>query len=222
MPAQALQRRAELPRPRPRDRIVERDHEASGRRGIEAALDQLPGFEIVGERHRTEIVAERRADPGGDREHRRHPRHDDEIERAPRLRPRVDLRAHGGGHGEHAGIAARDDRDLRALRSVAERRRGARALLAVVGGVAGLAFAHGNAVEIGAVAVDGFRGGERVGGLRREPASVARAEPHDCELPAQLRPSQPGTSTIAKYGAQSSALSASRITTASFMVPRST
>ncbi len=47
--------------------------------------------------------------------------------------------AHRRRHGEHAGIAARDQRDLRALRRVAQRRRGARALLAVVGGVARLA-----------------------------------------------------------------------------------
>ena len=123
MPAQPLERRAELPWPRPRDRIVERDDEAGGRRGIEPALDQLPGLEIVGERDRAEIVAERRADPGRDREHRRHAGHDDEIQRAPAARPRLDLRAHRGRHGEHAGIAAGDDRDLRALCRMAERRR---------------------------------------------------------------------------------------------------
>ncbi len=69
MAAQAFERAAELPRPRPRDRIVERDDEAGARRGIEPALDQLPRLEIVGERERAEIMAERRADPRRDREH---------------------------------------------------------------------------------------------------------------------------------------------------------
>ena len=51
----------------------------------------------------------------------------------------LDLLADRGRHGEHAGIAAGDQRDVRAGRGVAQRRRGARALLAVVGGVARLA-----------------------------------------------------------------------------------
>ena len=54
-------RGAELPGSRARDRIVERDHEARARRRIEPPLDHIPGLEIVRERQRAEIMAERRA-----------------------------------------------------------------------------------------------------------------------------------------------------------------
>src|SRR5262245_33543101 len=118
MAAQALYGGAELPRPRARDRIVEGDDEACGRRRLEPPLDQLPRLEIVGQRQRTEIVTERRADSRGDSEHSGNARHDLDVERAPTLRSRFDLLAHGCGHGEHAGIATGDDGDARALRGV--------------------------------------------------------------------------------------------------------
>ena len=53
-------------------------------------------------------------------------------------------------------------------------------------------------------------------------ARVARPKAHHGKMPAHGRVSQPGTSTTAKYGAPSSCLAASGITTASAVVPRST
>ena len=143
-------------------------------------------------------MAERGAGARRHRQHRGDAGDDGEVERAPGLRARLDLGAHRRRHGEHAGIAAGDDGDLGTLRRMAQRRRGAGALLAVVGGMARLAVAHGNAVEIGAVAIDGIGGGEQRAGLRGEPARVARAEADHREMPAHDRPSQPGTSTTAK------------------------
>ena len=66
-----------------------------------------------------------------------------------------------------------------------------------------------------------MRGRERGLCFRRKPARIAGAKPHHCEPPAH-GDFQPGTSTTAKYGAASSFLSASRISAASCMVPRST
>ena len=54
------------------------------------------------------------------------------IERTPGVRARFDLGAHRRGHGEHAGIAAGDDGDVRALRRVTERCASPCSLFAVV------------------------------------------------------------------------------------------
>ena len=57
-------------RPRLRGGIVERDDEIALARGVEPALDDRPGLQIVGERDRAEIMAERRAEPRRRRLHR--------------------------------------------------------------------------------------------------------------------------------------------------------
>ncbi len=75
---------------------------------------------------------------------------------------------------------------------------GARAFLAIVGRMPRLAWPDRNAIEIRPVAVERIGGVERVAGLAREIALIPRAEPDDREAPAHGRPSQPGTSTMAK------------------------
>src|SRR3989442_6473407 len=100
--------------------------------------------------------------------------------------------------------------------------RGTRAFLAVVGRIAHLSRPRRNTIEVRAVAVERVGCRERRVRLLREPARVSWAEADHGETPAHGRPSQPGTNTTAKYGASSSALAASGITTASAMVPRST
>ena len=75
--------------PRLRGGIVERDDEIAFGRGLQAPLDDRPGLQIVGERDRAEIVAERRAEPRRRRLHRRDAGRDHDVERAPfRLAPR--------------------------------------------------------------------------------------------------------------------------------------
>ena len=129
VPAQPRERVAELPRPRPRHGIVERDHKTRACRGIEPALDQLPRFEIVGQRKRAEIVAERRADPRRDGKHGGNAGNEGDIERAPRFGSGLDGFAYGGRHGENAGVAARHDGDVaRRARHDRARRRRARPL----------------------------------------------------------------------------------------------
>ena len=220
--AQPLEGLAELPGPRARDRIVERDDKARARRGIETPLDHIPRLQIVGERDRAEVMTERRADAGRDGEHRGDARHDRDVEIAPGRLAAVDLLADRGGHGEHARIAAGHQGDLRALRRVAQRRRSAAALLAVVGGVARLARPRRHAIEIGAIAIERVGGFERGRGLRRQHIRAARTEPHDRERAGHGRFSQPGTRMTEKYGAASSRLSSSRMVTDSDVVPRST
>jgi hypothetical protein len=188
----------ELPGPRARDRIVECDDEAGRGGGTEAPLDQLPWLEIVGQRDRAEIVAERGAGAGRDCEHGGDAGHDDDIERPPGVRAGFDRLQHRGRHGEHAGVAARDDGDICPCCRVAQRGLGARAFLAVVGTMTRLAFPHWNPVEIGCVAVKRLGGFKRVARLLREVARIARAEPNDGKPSAHGRPSQPGTSTMAK------------------------
>ena len=97
-----------------------------------------------------------------------------------------------------------------AFRRVAQRRRGARALLAVVGGVAGLSGARRHAIEIGTVAIERVGGVERRGRLRRQRLRIAGPEADDGERAAQDRFSQPGTRITEKYGATSSRLSFER------------
>jgi hypothetical protein len=81
---------------------------------------------------------------------------------------------------------------------VAKRGLGARALFAIVGRVPRLAGARRYALEIGPVAEQRVGRFKRVLGLARDIALVTRAEPDNGEVPAQFRPSQPGTSTTAK------------------------
>ena len=222
MPAQAFERVAELPRPRPRHRIIKRDDETRARRRIEPSFDQLPRLEIVRERQCAKIMAERRADPRCDREHGGDSRHDGQVELAPALRSGFDGFADRGRHGEDAGIAAGDDGHARALRGVTERGGGARLLLSVLGRVALLPGALRHAVEIWRIAVKRLRGTKRILGLGGQVARVAGSEADDGEVSVHGRSSQPGTNTTAKYGASSSALAASGIMTASAIVPRST
>ena len=84
-------------------------------------------------------MAERRADARCHREHRGDAGNDDDIECAKAFRSGLNFLAHRCRHGEHAGIAARHDRDARALRRVAQRGGSAAALLAIVGRMARLA-----------------------------------------------------------------------------------
>ena len=121
MPRQQRERLAELPGPRAGDRVIEGDDEAGRGRRVEAPLDQLPRLQIVGQRQRAEIVAERRAGAGRDREHGGDARHDGDVERAPGLRPALHRLQHRGRHGEHAGVAARDDGDVGAIGGMAQR-----------------------------------------------------------------------------------------------------
>lgn len=60
-------------------------------------------------------MAERGTDAGSDREHRGHARYHGQVDVAPFFWPGLDRLANGCGHGEDAGIAARDDGDLHPL-----------------------------------------------------------------------------------------------------------
>ena len=82
----ASARRALPPR---RARVVERDDEIGRRRRFEASPDRLPRGHQIRQRDRAEIVAERRAGPGGGGLQRRDAGTDGELDRPPfRLRLR--------------------------------------------------------------------------------------------------------------------------------------
>ena len=81
---------------------------------------------------------------------------------------------------------------------------------------------HRHAIEIGRIAVKRLRSVQRLARLLREIARIAGTEPDHCQPSVHGRPSQPGTSTMAKYGAKVSSLSVSFITEALAIVPRST
>ena len=140
--AQQLERLAQLVRPRPGGRIVEGDHEIGlgGRR--QTALDRGPGFEIVGERDRAEIAAQRRAHLGRRRQHRGDAGLDSDVEVAPRRIARLHRLEHRRRHGEHAGIAARHDGDLAAGSGKRQRKPRAIELDAIVRSVAALVVAR--------------------------------------------------------------------------------
>ena len=72
-------------------------------------LDDRPGLQIVGQRDRAEIVAERRAEPRRGRLHRGDARHDAMSSARQAGSPALDRLEHRRRHGEDAGIAARDD-----------------------------------------------------------------------------------------------------------------
>ena len=202
MLAQGFQRAAELPGTGLADGVVERDDEACLRDGDKPALDQIPRLEIVRQIDGAEIVAERCADAGCHGQHGGDAWNDRQLDVAPCPRAGLDGLADGGCHSKDAGVAPRDNSNVVTACRHIEGGVGARDLLAVVGGDAGLVRAQLKPVEIGLVAEEmaGFR--DRAAGFRRDLVRIAGAEADDDEAAAQLSapglPAQPGTSTIAK------------------------
>ena len=78
---------------------------------LQPPLDDRPGLQIVGERDRAEIVAERRAEPRRRRLHRDDAGRDRDVERAP-FAARSSIASNtAAAIAKTPGIAARDDRD---------------------------------------------------------------------------------------------------------------
>ena len=117
---------------------------------------------------------------------------------APRRIARFDRLEDRRRHGEHAGIAARHDDDLPAGRGERQRKAGAIEFDAIVRGVPALVAARGNAVEIGAVAHEVGRTGERRLRRRRHQLGLARPGADHDERAAHSRLPSPGISTMAK------------------------
>src|SRR5215831_9956960 len=167
-------------------------------------------------------MAERCTDPRGNRQHRGDPGHDLHVEHTPRWRTRFDLLANRRRHGEYAGIAATHQGNLASGCCAFESGTRPQCLLAVVRWIPTLTCTNGRAVEIRSVAEQRIGGGQGGIRVRREPACISGAKPDDRKSSAHDRASQPGTNTTAKYGAQSSGLSASAIALSPVIVPRST
>ena len=159
MSTQDIEGFAELVRAGLADGIVEGHHEAGGGRGHEALFDDAPGLQVVRQRNGAEVMAERRARLGRDREHGGHARHDRDFDVAPMGRAVVDRFAHRCGHGEDAGITAGHDADVVSAGCHFQRCLGAGQFLAVVGGMAALVRPQVQPVDIREIA-------EEVGGCR--------------------------------------------------------
>ena len=192
MAAQHLDGPRELLAPRPRRGVVEHEHEVGRAGRVEAPLDDLPRLELVRQRDDAEVVAQRRADPGRGRLHRREARHDPHLDVGQRDIAVDDLQ-HGGGHREDARVARRDDRHARAAGRQLERVARALGLDAVVGRVAALPASLGHAREVGLVA-DQLLGGRQLGvRLRRQPVRARGPEPDDAHAPGAGRCARAGT-----------------------------
>src|SRR5690606_37581831 len=166
---------AKLPRAGPGNRIVECDDETRGSGGVQARLDHLPWLEIVGQRDGAEIVAKRRPDTRCNGQHGGNSGHDGQVQGAPFLWSALDGLAYGGRHGEHAGIAPRDDSDAVSCRSLFQRLLGTRQLLAVVGGYGVLVTTEGESVDIGLVAIEELRIRNGASSLGRDLVGAAGA-----------------------------------------------
>src|SRR5690606_20854098 len=107
-----------------------------------------------------------------------------------------------------------------------QRRLCSRDFFSIVGGDFYLILPQFEPVDIGSVAVEPFRGGHRVDGLRRHLMGASGPQPDDGDVsivcPDHGFSAQPGTSTMEKYGASSSDFSASRTEVVFAIVPRST
>ena len=197
--AQAFEGPPELPGPRLADRIVERDHEAGLRCRVEPALDQLPGLQIVGQRDRAEIMAERRADARGDRQHRGDAGHDGQLDVAPfrragRRSPRRPPPPWRRRRGRRPKPRRR--RRPRPARVSAAEARDSSSRLSEAWRI--WPSARFEPVEIGLVAEEFARRADGLSRLRRHLVGVAGAKPDHGEPAAHGRCSQPGTSTSAK------------------------
>lgn len=88
----------------------------------------------------------------------------------------------GGGHGEDAGVAAGDHGHPAAAPGEVEGEFGAFGLDLVVGGVAALAGAQRDAVQVGGVADEVFGGGEGAAGFGGQPEGACGAGADDHHL----------------------------------------
>ncbi len=172
-------------------------------------------------------MAERRADAGGDGQHRGHAGHDRQLQVPPLLGPRLDRLADRRRHGEDSGVAAGNHGHLASARGQLQRCCRAGQLLPVVGRVGGLAGQERDAVEIRPIAEEIARCLDCRMRLGRELARTSRPEPDHRQTAsrpflAHFRPLHPGTSTMEKYGASSSGRSASLADFISAIVARST
>jgi hypothetical protein len=186
------------PDPRLRSGVVEGDREVGVGGEAHAAFDQRPGLEIVREVDRAKIMAERRAGAGACREHRGDAGEYADVEIAPFLRAGFERFEYRGGHREHAGIARGHDDHAVALGRELERVRGAVEFDAVVGRVERQAVAGGDARDIGDVADDVGRFGERGGDFGRHQVWIAGAEPCDRQPAGHGRRPCPWISRIEK------------------------
>jgi hypothetical protein len=143
-------------------------------------------------------VAERRADTRGHRQHRGDAGHDLQVEATPGGRTRLDLLANGGRHREHAGVAAGHQCHVGTGGRGFERGAGAQRFFAIVGWVTGLPITNRSSLEIRSVTEQRIGRGQGGIGFQREPADVSWTEPDHGKPAAHGRPSQPGTSTMAK------------------------
>ena len=106
----------------------------AAQRRVEPLFDQFPRFQIVGQRDGAENAPQRRADPRGDSSIAVTPGTMVTSIFSPLRRTGLDRLADGGGHGEDAGITARDDRDSFPPGGLCQRGICAGNFLAVVGG----------------------------------------------------------------------------------------
>ena len=191
--------------------------------GVEPALDQVPRLEIVGQRERAEVMAERRADPGGHRQHRGDAGDDGEVERAPgRPGPLRSPRTPPPPWRTRRDRRRRRPRRSRpAPRGAARPRRGRPPRGCRRHGAPGRR-ARERGRDRGRSRRCASAARKRRAGLRGEPARVARAEADDGEMPAHDRALPARHQHDGEIGRASSVLSASGITIASVMVPRST
>jgi hypothetical protein len=91
--------------------VIKRNDEITLGRSPQASLDRFPRFQIVRQRDRAEVCAERRADFCCSRKHRRYPRLDANIEVSPGGIAGFDRFENRSRHREDTGIAARDNGD---------------------------------------------------------------------------------------------------------------
>ncbi len=194
----AVEGGAELPGPGARQRVVERDHEAGFRRPAQPAQHQLPRLEVVRQRDRAEVAAERRAEPGRHRHHRRDAWHHRHLQRPPFRIAMLDRLEHGTRHREHPGIARGHHRHRPARAGERQRVPGARQLLAIVRAVPHHVGAGRDPVEVWPVSDQVGRERQRIARLRRAQREVARTEPDHEQPPRHRGRCRPGISTMEK------------------------
>ena len=108
-------------RPRGRGGVIKRDHEIRGCRRREPVFHQGPGFAIVGQGNRAEIMSQGRANPRRRRLQRRYPRANRDVDVAPVRFAIFDCLENGRRHREYARIAAGDEGDMASILDQAQR-----------------------------------------------------------------------------------------------------
>ena len=181
-----------------RARIVKRHRKIRLRRKGQTLFDQAPGFEVVAQVDRAEVVPQRRARAGRRGQHRGDAGQDRDVEVTPGRRASLNRIKHRCGHGKDTRITRGHDHHLPPLSRQLQGVAGAVKFHPVVGRVFGQARTIRHAGDIGDIAEHIACLAQNGLHIRRHQPLCTGAKPDNAQPPAHGRRPCPCTTMMEK------------------------